>query len=110
MNKRALDILNRTLTDKLPFISEISFNKWNNHYDLSRAIAHVDIDLRTLAQSFPNAIVDDDYIESVGYQINNPFHAFVDFREDDLSINDLIKALSRSVGVDVYEIKYHVSH
>lgn len=109
MNKRALDILNRTLTDKLPFISEISFNKRNNHYD-SRimAIAHVYIDLRTLAQSFPDAIVDDDYIESVGYQINNPFHAFIDFREDDLSINDLVKTLSRSVGIDVYDLIYYL--
>jgi len=108
MNKRALDILNRELKDKFPFIIRISFEKWNNHFDLSRIIAHVDIDLRTLAQSFPNAIVDDDYIESVGYQINNPFHAFVDFRESDLSINDLVRVLSRSVGIDVYDLMYHI--
>lgn len=110
MNKRALEILHRELKDKFPFISGISFVKRNNHFYQSSgmAIAHVDIDLRTLAQSFPNAIVDDDYIESVGYQINNPFHAFVDFREDDLSINDLVKVLSKSVGIDVYDLMYHI--
>ena len=108
MNKRALEILNRELKDKFPFIIRISFERWNNSFEQSRIFAHVDIDLPTLAQSFPNAIVDDDYIEGVGYQVHNPFHVFVDFREDDLSINDLVKILSRSVGVDVYDLLYHI--
>jgi hypothetical protein len=110
MNKIALDILNRTLRDKLPFIRRIWFQNWNNHFDLSRIIAHVDMDLYDLSQMFPDERVDGDYLEKVEYIISNPYHIFEDFRENDLSINDLIKALSRSVGVDVYEITYHVSH
>ena len=110
MNKIALDILNRTLADKLPFIRRIWFQKWNNHFDLSRIIAHVDMDLYDLSQMFPDERVDGDYLEKVEYIISNPFHIFEYFREDDPSIDNLIKALSRSVGVDVYEIKYHVSH
>jgi hypothetical protein len=110
MNKIALDILNRTLRDKLPFIRRIWFQNWNNHFDLSRIIAHVDMDLYDLSQMFPDERIDQDYLEKVEYIISNPYHIFEDFREDDPSIDNLIKALSRSVGVDVYEIKYHVSH
>lgn len=110
MNKIALDILNRTLRDKLPFIRRITFQNWNNYFDLSRIIGHVDMDLYDLSQMFPDERVDGDYLEKVEYIISNPYHIFEDFREDDPSIDNLIKALSRSVGVDVYEIKYHVSH
>ena len=110
MNKIALDILNRTLRDKLPFIRGIRFEKWINHFNLNRINAHVDMDLYDLSQMFPDERVDEGYLEDVEYIIFNPYHIFEDFRENDLSINDLIKALSRSVGVEVYEITYHVSH
>ena len=110
MNERALEILNRTLKNKFPFIRGIRFEKWNNHFNLNRINAHVDMDLSELADAFPDERVDEGYLEDVEYIIFNPFHIFDDFRENDLSINDLIKALSMAVGVEVYEITYHVSH
>jgi hypothetical protein len=62
-----------------------------------------------MRDSFPtNVKIDYDYLEDVDYEINNPFHVFDNYREHDLSINNLVKALSRSIGVDVYEIIYYI--
>jgi hypothetical protein len=108
INKRVMDLLLRVLKEEIPFINNIEFYVWENPHYENRITAYANINLSDLTDVFPKASVDYDYLEDADYQINNPFHAFDNYREHDLSINNLVKALSNSIGVDVYEIIYYI--
>ena len=98
-------LLLRIINKEFPFIRLIDFDNFKANY---RVTAIVYIDLNDLANTFPNETVDYDYIEDMNYYIDNPFHAFVDFRDDDLSINDLVETLSRSLGIYVTGVRFYI--
>lgn len=108
INKRAMDVLLRVLKEEVPFINDIEFYVWENPDYGNRITAYANINLSDLTDAFPKASVDYEYLEDADYQINNPFHAFDNYREHDLSINNLVKVLSNSIGVDVFEIIYYI--
>jgi hypothetical protein len=108
INKRAMDVLLRVLKEEVPFINNIEFSIRENPVYGDIITAYIDINLSDLTDAFPKASVDYEYLEDVDYQINNPFHVFDNYREHDLSINNLVMALSRSIGVDVSEVIYHI--
>jgi hypothetical protein len=108
MNKRALEILNRTLRDKIPFIKGVNFKETNNRVHKNFITAYVDIDLNELGLSFPDEELDYDYLESMSNLIEIPYHAFHDFRDTDDSINELVKVLSRSIGVKVNSVRFNI--
>jgi hypothetical protein len=106
MNKKSLEILYRTLNNKFPFITGIEFKTHNNIVYNKYVIVYVDIDLSKLADTFPTEDVDYEYIESMNNLIDNPYHAFHEFRDGDTSINDLVEVLSRSIGVEVKGVRF----
>lgn len=108
MNKIALDILNRTLRDKFPFIRGVNFKEVTNRSHI--ITAYVDIDLSELADTFPTESVDYEYLEDMGNTIDNPYHTFHEFRDTDDSINDLVEVLSRSIGVEVRSVRFNIIH
>ena len=110
MNNRGLEILNRTLMDRIPFITGINFKETNNRVYKNFITAYVDIDLNELGLSFPDEEVDYDYIESMNDLIEIPYHAFYNFRDEDDSINELVKVLSRSIGVKVNSVRFNIIH
>jgi len=109
MNK-GLEILNRTLTNRIPFIKGIKFKETNNRVHKNFITVYVDIDLNELGLSFPDEDVDYDYLESMNNLIDIPYHAFHHFRDGDDSINELVKALSRSIGVKVNSVRFNIIH
>lgn len=110
MNKKSLEILYRTLRNKFPFITGIEFKTHNNIVYNKYIIAYVDIDLSELADTFPTESVDYEYLENMGNVIDNPYHAFHEFRDGDDSINDLVEVLSRSIGVEVRSVRFNIIH
>jgi hypothetical protein len=109
INKRAMDVLFRVLKEEVPFINNIKFTIRENPVYGDIITAYIDINLSDLADAFPtNVKIDYDYLEDVDYRINNPFHVFDNYREHDLSINNLVMALSRSIGVDASETIYYI--
>jgi hypothetical protein len=110
MNKKSLEILYRTLNNKFPFITGINFKETNNGVYGKYIIAYVDIDLSELADTFPTESVDYEYLEAMGNTIDNPYHAFHEFRDGDDSINDLVEVLSRSIGVEVRSVRFNIIH
>jgi hypothetical protein len=110
INERAMGVLLRVMKEEIPFINNIEFSIRENSVYGDMITAYIDINLSDLADAFPKASVDYEYLEDVDYEINNPFHVFDNYREHDLSINNLVKALSRSIGVDVTEVIYHIEN
>ena len=110
MNNRGLEILNRTLRDRIPFIKGVNFKEVTNRVHKNFITAYVDIDLNELGLSFPDEEVDYDYIEGMNNLIEIPYHAFHDFRDTDDSINELVKVLSRSIGVKVNSVRFNIIH
>jgi hypothetical protein len=109
INERAMGVLLRVMKEEIPFINNIEFSIRENPFYDDIITAYVDINLSDMRDSFPtNVKIDYEYLEDADYQIINPFHVFDNYREHDLSINNLVKALSRSIGVDVYEIIYYI--
>lgn len=109
-NKKALEILYRTLNNKFPFITGINFKEYTNIVYGNTIFAYVDIDLSELADTFPTEDVDYEYLENMGNVIDNPYHAFHEFRDGDDSINDLVEVLSRSIGVEVRSVRFNIIH
>jgi len=108
MNKKVLEILNRTLNNKFPFITGINFNE-RKHWVYDKFITvYVDIDLNELADTFPDEDVDYDYLEAMGNTIDNPYHAFHEFRDTDDSISELVKILSTTIGVEVNGVRFNI--
>jgi hypothetical protein len=108
MNKRTLEILNRTLNNKFPFITGIEFEE-SKHIVYDKYItAYVNIDLSELSDAFPTESVDYEYLEDMGNVIDNPYHAFHEFRDGDDSIYELVKVLSRSIGVEVNSVRFNI--
>jgi len=108
MNKKALEILYRTLNNKFPFITGINFRDHKHWYYNKYVIVYVDIDLSKLADTFPTESVDYEYLEAMGNTIDNPYHVFHEFRDGDDSINDLVEVLSRSIGVEVRSVRFNI--
>jgi hypothetical protein len=108
MNNRGLEILNRTLMDRIPFIKGINFKEVTNRVHKNFITAYVDIDLNELGLSFPDEVVDYDYIEGMNNLIEIPYHAFHDFRDTDDSINELVKVLSSAIGVKVNSVRFNI--
>ena len=108
INERAMGVLLRVMKEEVPFINNIKFTIRENPVYGDIITAYIDINLSDLTDAFPKASVDYEYLEDADYQINNPFHAFDNYREHDLSINNLVKVLSNSIGVDVFEIIYYI--
>ena len=92
-------VLLRLINRDFPFITGIKFKY---------IIAYVDIDLSELADTFPTESVDYEYLEAMGNTIDNPYHAFHEFRDTDDSINDLVGVLSRSIGVEVRSVRFNI--
>jgi hypothetical protein len=104
MNKKVLEILNRTLKEKFPFIEGIEFSERNRII-----VGRMTINLKELSNMFPNEKVDFDYLINEKYQISNPFHAFKGFRENDLTINNMVRTIVKSVvGITMESIVYHI--
>jgi hypothetical protein len=104
MNKKVLEILNRTLKEKFPFIEGIEFSERNKII-----VGRITINLKELSNMFPNEKVDFDYLIEVGYELSNPFHTFNNFREGDLTINNMIRTIVKSVvGITMDAIVYHI--
>ena len=108
INERAMGVLLRVMKEEVPFINNIKFTIRENPVYGDIITAYIDINLSDLTDAFPKASVDYEYLEDADYQINNPFHVFDNYREHDLSINNLVETLSNSIGVDVSEIIYYI--
>jgi transposase len=42
--------------------------------------------------------------------IEIPYHAFYHFRDEDDSINELVKVLSSAIGVKVNSVRFNIIH